>query len=145
VAFPPLPSNLAVYKRFGGTNQAAGSEISEVVPTGKSWFLVSLSVALAQGITQTPQPILVIDDGTNVVYESLGSSAVQAVSTTTQYTWAVGLSLTGQVGAAAAVHSHGSLPWPMLLSPGWRIRTVTLGIGANSDYGVPNLFVIEVG
>jgi hypothetical protein len=33
----------------------------------------------------------------------------------------------------------------MLLSPGWRIRTVTLGIGANSDYGVPNLFVIEVG
>ena len=126
-----------------GTNPAANTEITETVPAGKFWELISFSVALVQGITQTPQPILQLDDGTDVIFESFGSSAVQAVSTTCRYTWAPGLPLTGQVGATTNVHSTGGLPEGLILGPGYRIKTLTIGIGANSDYGAPSLLYVE--
>jgi hypothetical protein len=111
----------------------------------KSWYLMSVSVACVQGATQTPQPILVIDDGATVVYENFGSSAAQAVSTTCQYTWAPGLSLSAQVGATTNVHSTAPLPEGLILPPGYRISTNTLGKGANTDYGAPSYLVVELG
>ena len=126
-----------------GTNPAANTEFSEAVPAGKGWLLYSVSVALVQGATQTPQPILIIDNGTTVAFESFGSTTAQAVSTTCQYTWAPGLALSGQIGATTAVHSTAPLPNGLLLRPGWRVRTSTLGIGAASDYGAPALLVAE--
>lgn len=127
-----------------GSNPAAAAEISEIVPAGQHWRLIAVSVALVQGITQTPQPILQIDDGAgNVLFESFGSSAAQAVSTTCRYTWAPGLALSGQVGAGAGIRSLAPLPDDLVLPPGFRIRTSTLGIGANSDYGVPSLFIVR--
>ncbi len=128
---------------FLGTDPAANTEISEVVPAGKHWRLIAVSVALVQGATQTPQPILVIDDGTNILFESFGSSAVQAVSTTCQYTWAPGHTLSGQVGATTDVHSVAPLPAGLVLKAGYRIRTNTLGKGANSNYGAPLIYVVE--
>ena len=127
-----------------GSDGAANTEFSETVPAGEFWLLRSVSVALVQGATQTPQPILIIDNGTTTVYESFGSSAVQAVSTTCRYTWAPGHTLTGQVGATTNVHSTGPLPEGLLLGPGWRIRTSTIGIGANSNYGAPALMVTKL-
>lgn len=130
-------------QQVNGTNPAANTEISETVPAGKSWLLIAVSVSLVQGATQTPQPILQIDDGTDVIYESFGSSAAQASSTTCRYTWAPGLDLTGQIGATTNVHSTASLPEGLLLPAGYRIKTVTLGIGANTDYAAPSLFYVE--
>ena len=130
-------------QQFTGTNPAANTEITETVPAGTSWLLVSVTVALVQGITQTPQPILVIDDGVDVIYESFGSSAAQAVSTTCQYTWAPGHTLSGQVGATTNVLSVAPLPAGLILPAGFRIRTSTVGIGANSDYGAPSLVYVE--
>ena len=143
--FPGLPSSLAVWKRVAGTNPAANTELTDTVPTGKFWALFSVSVSLVQGATQTPQPILIIDDGANTIFESLGSSAAQAASTTCQYTWAGLLPLSGQLGSGAGIHSTAPLLYPLLLQPGWRIRTSTLGIGANSDYGAPSYYVAELG
>lgn len=141
----PLPSNIGVYKRVAGTDPGANTEVSDAVPAGKFWVLLAVYVQLVQGITQTPQPILQIDDGTNVLFESFGSSAAQAVSTTCSYTWAPDLPLTGQVGATTNVHSTGPIPEEFLLGPGFRIKTVTVGIGANSNYGVPSYYVCELG
>lgn len=143
--YPSLPSNLASWKRVAGADPAANVEISDTVPTGKWWMLFSISVSLVQGLTQTPQPILVIDDGANVIFEMIGSSAAQAVSTTCQYTWAPDAPLTGQLGSAAGIHSMAPLPNFLLLGPGFRIRTSTLGLGANSNYGVPSYYVAELG
>lgn len=140
----PLPSNLVVYKRILGANPAAGAEISEVVPAGKFWIPLSVWVELVQGITQTPQPVLVIDDGANQIFEALGSSAAQAASSTTKYTWSLDLPLSGQVGATPNTRSTAPLS-PLILPAGYRIRTVTLGLGANSDYGAPVLYVAELG
>src|SRR2546428_10008131 len=36
-------------------------------------------------------------------------------------------------------------PGGQLLLAGWRIRTVTLGIGASSQYGSPSILVAELG
>jgi hypothetical protein len=130
--FPPSAAVVKV-----GSNVAANTEFSETVPAGETWELVAVTVSLAQGATQTPLPILVIDDGTTVVFESFGSTTVQATSTTTQYTWAPGHPLTGQVGATTNVHSTGPLPLGMVLGGGWRIRSSTIGIGANSNYASP--------
>jgi hypothetical protein len=147
--FNPITGNAAqqgILKPVTGTNPAAGAEISETVPTGKWWLLKSLSVLLVQGITQTPQPILTLDDGTNVFYEAFGASNAGAASTTARYTWAEGLQLTAHIGATTNVHANGSLPpGGILLPAGYRIKTVTVGIGANSDYGAPQLLVVEYG
>jgi hypothetical protein len=124
-----------------GTDVAANTEISETVTAGETWELVSVSVALVQGATQTPLPILIVDDGTSVIFEMFGSTTVQATSTTTQYTWFPGAPLTGQVGATTNVHSTGPLPPGLVLKAGSRIRTSTIGIGANSNYGVPSITV----
>jgi hypothetical protein len=140
-----LRSQLQLTKVFIGTDQAANTEITETVPAGKDWLLLAVSVALVQGITQTPQPILVIDDGTNVLFEGFGASAAQAVSTTCRYTWAPGLTLTACVGATTNVHANAPLPEGLVLGPGYRIKTVTLGIGANTNYGAPTLYLVEVG
>ena len=108
-------------------------------------MLLAYSVALVQGATQTPQPILVVDDGTNTLLEAMGSTAAQAVSTTCRYSWASANILSGQIGSGANVHSNAPLPGGLVLLAGWRIRTVTLGIGGNTDYGPPSIFVAELG
>jgi hypothetical protein len=142
---PGVNAARAVRKIVAGTNPAANTEVSETVPAGKTWHLKAVSVALVQGITNTPQPILVIDDGTaaGVVAEIHGATTAQAVSTTCRYTWAAGLTLTGLVGATTDVHAHAPLPEDLILRPGYRIRTNTIGKAGTSDYGVPTLTVVE--
>jgi hypothetical protein len=114
---------------------AAGAEIADTVPAGATWELLAVSVALVQGLTQTPQPILIIDDGTDVLYEEFGASATQAVSTTCRYNWAPGLPLSAIVGATTNCHATAPMPENLVLGAGFRVRTSTLGIGANSNYG----------
>jgi hypothetical protein len=145
VTWNPITGNAAeqgVIKPVTGTDPAANAEISESVPTGKWWELLAISVVLVQGITQTPQPMLTIDDGTNVFYASLGASSAQNVSTTTRYTWAPGLTLTAGAAAAAAT---APLPSGLILPAGYRIKTVTAGKGGNTDYGAPQILVREIG
>jgi hypothetical protein len=126
-------------KTYTGTDVAANTEFSETVPVDKMWLLLGVSVSLAQGITQTPQPTLIVDDGTNVAFQGFGASSAQDASVTTQYTWAPGNSLTA--GAAATV---ATAPLPeILMGPGFRVRSSTLGIGANSNYGKPTIIVLE--
>jgi len=125
-----------------GTNPAANAELSTTVPAGEAWELVSYSVACVQGITQTPQPILRISNPAGaVIFESFGSSGAQAASTTCQYTWGAGLPLTAQVGATTNVHSTGGLPTGLVLEAGSIVASVTVGIGANTDFGAPQIYV----
>jgi hypothetical protein len=141
----PLPSNLAQVKRVTGAQPAGGAEFTQTVPAGKWWILLSVYVQLTQGATQTPQPILFIDDGVTTLLESIGSTAAQAANTTVAYNWAPGMILTGLTGTGANVHANAPIPDGMLLLPGWRIRSSTVGIGANSAYQTPSFYVAELG
>ncbi len=124
-------------------NPSAASEFTATVPATEIWELLSVTVALVQGITQTPHPSLVIDDGTTTVAILPGSTGAQAASTTCQYTWAKGVLTSAQIGVTTGVRSVGALPEALVLLPGWRVASSTTGIGANSDYGVAILNVIK--
>lgn len=140
---------MSIYRKSGavaavtGTNPAANAECSDSVPAGEVWELLAYSVACVQGITQTPQPILRITAGGVIVYESFGSTTAQAVSTTCRYSWAPGLTISGLIGATTNVHSVAGLPAGLILSAGDTIATVTVGIGANTDYGAPIIYVLK--
>lgn len=138
----PAPSTLNKLYRAVGANPAAGSECLLTVPPGKWWQPLAIWVTLAQGATQTPLPILVIDDGTSELFRSPGATTAQSAATTTVYTWAPGLT-PGAGGASTS--NFGALPLGLLLAAGSRIQTLTTGIGANSDYGIPACQVIEYG
>lgn len=136
-----------VINRVVGADPAAGVEVSYTVPAGSTLRLLVVTVSLVQGLTQTPQPTLVVDDGTNIIYQAPGSSDAtgQAASTTARYTWAVGLPLTARVGTTPNIFAYAPLPDRLIVPATWRIRTVTAGIGANTDYGVPSLLVEDYG
>jgi len=134
----------AALKTVTGTNPAANTEITETVPSGKSWIVRSISIPCVQGATQTPLPILVVkDEAGAIIYESPGSDTVQATSTTTQYNWAEGLTISGQIGATTNVHAFAPLPRDLSLKAGATISTNTIGIGANTNYGAPIIVVEE--
>jgi hypothetical protein len=141
----PLPSSLGQLKRVAGTQPGAGVEVTQTVPAGKAWWVISVTVQLVQGITQTPLPFLIVDDGTTSIGEYPGSTAAQAVSTTCTYSWSADVQVTGQIGATPTIRSTGPLPSILVLPSGYRIRTATQGIGANSAYGVPSFFICELG
>lgn len=126
---------------------ATGLTITTTVPgvSPKFWWLLAVTVQLVQGLTQTPQPSLVIDDGTTNILTMPGSTAAQAASTTAQYTWAGDLQVTGLIGTTPGIVAAAPLPQNLILPPGYRIKTVTSGIGANSDYGAPSYYVCEMG
>lgn len=144
----PLPSSLGRVVRNAGVAPGASTEISDTVGTvtGKAWWLISASIPLLKGGTGTPQPVLQISDGSGgTIGAWIGSSAAQAVNTTCVYTWSPDVTLTGQVGSGAQVFSNSGLP-EMVLLPGWKIQTVTVGgIGATSNYSTASYLVFEIG
>lgn len=138
----PLPSHLSVIKTVAGTDPSANTECSVTVPAGKWWLIYAVSVSLAQGATQTPWPSLILDDGVTAFWQGFSGTAAQNASVTTVHSWAPGLTATG---SAASTSNQGALPSDLVLPAGYRIRTSTTGLGANSNYGAPILFVCELG
>lgn len=78
-----------------------------------------------------------------VFFEGFGATAAQSASTTVHYTWAPGLPNSGLVGSTTNVHATAGLPAGLVLAPGSRITTSTVGIGANSNYGAPIYRVVR--
>src|SRR5262245_27328587 len=133
-------SQNGLVKVVTGADPAANNEFSITVPAGKIWQLLSVSVSLAQGATQTPQPALVIDDGTTTIFQSFGASTAQNSAVTTRYTWAPDCTLTAG-GAATVVTAP--LASGLILPQNSRLRSITAGIGANTNYDVPAALVVE--
>lgn len=147
-----VPSTILAHKTYVGSVPAAGAEWSFVVPSsppGKSWTLKAVTVALAANASAgtTTQPVLVLDDGTNIFAESTGATTAQAVSTTVLYTWAANLVLSGIQGVGADQHAQAPLPGggEMSLQAGWRIRSHTINNSVNLQYGAPVIYVAEDG
>jgi hypothetical protein len=141
------PSSTEAWKTVTVANPSANTEWSIAVPSGKYWLVKSVTAQLVQGATQTPQPVLVIDDGTNIFAEGVGAASAQAISTTCTYTWAGGMVQSGIQGTGAAQHAQAPLPCneSLLLKQFYRIRSVTLGMGANSQWQNIVLYVMEDG
>lgn len=126
-----------------GTDPAANTEISETVPAGKYWQLLSVAVTMVQGATQTPLPNLIIDDGSATQMYIPGAATAQSISSTARYHWGMNLLVKDLTGTTPNIWATAPLPAAYVMSPGWRVRTTTTGIGANSNYGAPTLVLVE--
>lgn len=122
-----------------GTNQAAGVEISEVVPSTRAWTLYAVFFRLVTSATvANRRPHLVIDDGnSNIIFRS-PAGAVQAASATVDYAFC-----NTNVRETAVTDGVLMAPMPaLILHPGWRVRTITTAIQAGDDFGAPSLLVV---
>lgn len=123
-----------------GTQPGAGAEVSETVPTGARWELLSARVLLvASAAVANRLPEWTVDDGTNIVFESGGSQAVTATTT-----FAI---LLAQLGSAFLAGGIGLAVFPAViglkLAAGFRIKTNTAAIQGADQYGIPRLLVRE--
>lgn len=118
-----------------GTDPAAGSEVSETVPTRACWRLVSLSVSCAVGAADIT-PTIVIDDGTNV--QARTNLGTLTNGQTEEITAAPGLVARDAGGNVIEAPLPSDL---MKLLAGWRIRFT--GVTGDDNYAAPQIWVEE--
>lgn len=118
-----------------GADAAAGSEAGTItVPAGERWLVKAVSVECVQGATQTPWPRLIITNG-DYVFAAQSGAAAQAALTTCRHSWSPNGPTVGPTGATTACTSQGTLPENLVLEAGATLATLTVGIGANTNYG----------
>jgi hypothetical protein len=121
-----------------GTDPAGGVEIVETVPTGARWRLRTFAFQIVASATVANRtPILTIDDGANVVWESANNTNITA-SQTAKFRAGIG---TG-INTNGALDFLVPLPAELVLMAGWRIRTVTGALDAGDNYAAP-IYTVE--
>lgn len=126
-----------------GADPAAGAEASITVPSGEIWELLSFIVRLVTDATvANRQAQLVIDDGTNILWQS-DSPSNQIASQTRDY--AAGSGLERQDEGINAATKQWALPTGLVLAGGYRIRTLTGGNVAGDNYGIPRALLKKLG
>jgi hypothetical protein len=105
-----------------GATPAAGAEISETVPTGARWELLSLEFFLTTAVAVAARNVgLILDDGANVFWRT-PNVQTQAASLSFRYDWFQGG--TKDTTGASGIYAN-PIPTGIRLSAGFRIRTGT--------------------
>jgi hypothetical protein len=121
-----------------GTDPAAGAEISETVPDRRRWRILGVHFSLVTDATVADRLVhLVIDDGSNTLIQICVVTA-HAASITKQYSF----SNFGSTQLDPVLCFYLPLP-PLLLTAGFRIRTVTDLIEGGDNYSAPQILVEE--
>lgn len=121
------------FRSILGTVPAAGAEIVETVPANTRWVLTAFAFQLVTSAAVANRtPILTIDDGANILWETADNAAV-AASTTKKYRGGAGIAL----NTAQANDVDLPLPESLVLAAGARIRTVTGLLQAGDQYAAP--------
>jgi hypothetical protein len=122
-----------------GTNPAAGVEISETVPAGVRWRLLSLWFTLTtSAVVANRTPRIVIDDGATEYYRA-GSGFQQTASGTAVYE----ASAAPTTAATGGGPNMFGIPYNHVLAAGHRFRTSTVALDAGDDYSAPQYLVEE--
>jgi hypothetical protein len=128
-----------VLRAVTGTDQAAGTEISETVPTGARWRLRAFRAALVTSAVAGARRVhLYVDDGATRLFE-LAAADTQAASLARNYN----ATPDGYARAAQDSEIYVPLPFDVALLQGWRIRTVTTLFDGGDNWGAPELLVEE--
>jgi hypothetical protein len=120
---------------------AANVECSITVPTGLTCVVLSASLTVVQGNTQTPLPSLVVTTTSGVAFTYAGASAATSADTTSTFMWYPTAALTAGAGATS---NRAPIPEGLALKGGWTVTTSTAGKGANTNLGVLALLVIAI-
>lgn len=122
-----------------GTNPAAGVEISETVPTGARWRIISFRFTfLTDATVANRQPRIALDDGTSIYYRQ-ANSTVHGASLSFSY---------NALGSSAGNMATGAdlsliLPLLHILMAGHKITTVTALLQAGDNFDAPSYVVEE--
>jgi len=123
-----------------GTDPAPGNQITETVPTGARWRLLTFRAQLTTNATVVDRLVFLgFDTGTQVVWVSVPVFS-QSASQTWGYHWAAGLQARSLAGAQIC---QDALPDYVVLPAGFVIRTITAGMQAGDDWEAPNYLVEE--
>ena len=121
-----------------GTDPAAGAEISETVPAGVKWRLISLrAMFYASATVANRTPKLQLTDGTFTFFTS-GVSATITASVTGIFSFAV----LGQEDTSNNAAITQCIPDNLMLLPNYKITTVT-GEKQADDNWTPPIFLVE--
>lgn len=124
------------------SNPAVGTDDVITVPTGETWRLDNILTRLVtSAVVGNRQMTLVIDDGTNNnVIWTLQAAVNQAASLTQDYIFSVGVQ---EIALRGGIQQE-PLP-PLMLKGGYRIKTVTTGIGVADQWGPDIVNYTKVG
>lgn len=143
-SFPQVKSEDSIsghgaIRSITGTDPAAGVEISETVPAGALWRLITLLTILqADATVISRRPALHISDGSTVFFKS-SNPGTFAANATGNVNWTAA----GDESAVTILANRALLPNYLLLSAGFVITTVTANLQAADDWGAPQLLVEE--
>lgn len=138
----PLEASTAgpgVVRSITGTDPAAAAEISEMVPTGARWRLISVfAVLVTDANAANRDAALTLDDGTTV-FARIPGGQNDIAAQTTRFNWTLG-------GVRFTIAQDRTmtpgLPDVYLLA-GHRLATVTANIQVGDNWGAPQLLVEE--
>jgi hypothetical protein len=120
-----------------GTDPAANVEISETVPAGMRWVLLAFAATLVTDATVASRtPWLLIDDGVTEL-ANFAAIGITAASGSSRYSW----SNKGFQDAGMSNGRFGSSIATLILTAGFRIRTLTASFQAGDNWGAPQYLV----
>lgn len=135
-----MPDGRGVIRSITGTDPAAGSEVSETVPTNARWCLLSFAVTLVTSAAAANRvPSLVFDDGA-LVHGRYPVRNNETATSTVVNSWGGGISAGAELNG---VQVSAGLPVGVMLQGGHRIRTITAALDAGDNYGAPQYLVEE--
>lgn len=130
------PGNIRI---ITGTDPIAGAEMSETVPLGAIWRLMSLRIQLVTSAVAGNRVVQAeFDDGAGNVFGRATPSAVQAASLTFDYT----IGSANALGSGAGGNVGISMSDNVRLPPGSRIRTKTSLLDVGDNFGAP-VYIVE--
>lgn len=145
VSYPGSPvlsstEGCGALRSITGAVPAAGGEISETVPTGARWELLSIATQLVASATvATRNSILTLDDAATV-YGRFPMNNAQGAGTTFAITWGQGQAF---INGEPSQGITASIPVNVKLAAGHRIRTSTVSIQAADQYSAIQYLVRE--
>ena len=122
-----------------GTNPAAGVEISETVPTGVRWRLISVHAVLVNDATVSTRIISLVITSNAVDTARLLAGGALTANQTGRHTWDSGGVITG----ASTPSLQGCIAIDLFLEAGVVITTSTINLQAGDNWGAPSFRVEE--
>ena len=126
-------------RNITGSNPAAGSEISESVPSKARWRVKLFRTTLVTDATVTTRSVRLRFNISSLTAWNENAQSTQAASLTQNYNSAEG----GARSAVAIQNVGGILPQDNILLAGMTIETATFGLQAGDDFDAPQYVVEE--
>jgi len=127
-------------RSIAGTTPPVSTEISETVPTGARWQLISFYAQLVtSAVAGNRNVYMIIDDGVNELLRA-PEVVTQIASASAIYIWLTGYGTSQYPSNVAEV---ATLPTPLFLGSGFRIRTSTVAFQAGDQWSLIRYLVRE--